>query len=132
MSIQIDQLAAAVNRQLAAFAGATDEIVQKATDDIARATVQQLKATSPKATGAYSRSWKSTKLKSSRHEYSRVIHAGDGEYRLTHLLEKGHNVVRGGKVVGRAKAYPHIADAEQKAITDFEAEIRRKVEEISR
>ena len=130
MAISIDQLAAEVNHQLALFQGATDEVVEKATDDVAKMTVQQLKATSPRGSGDYAKSWRSEKLKSRSHHYGRVIHAGDGEYRLTHLLEKGHDVVRGGKVVGHAPAYPHIADAEQKAIAEFEAEIRREVEAI--
>lgn len=130
MAISVDQLAAEVNRQLALFQGATDEVVAKSADDVAKMAVQQLKATSPQGTGDYAKSWRSEKLKSRPHQYGRVIHAGDGEYRLTHLLEKGHDVVRGGKVVGHAPAYPHIADAEQKAIAEFEAEIRRGVEAI--
>ena len=36
-------------------------------------------------------------------------------YRLTHLLEFGHVVKVKGKVVGAARAYPHLATAETEA-----------------
>lgn len=133
MSISIDQLAAEVNRQLAVFQNATDEIVKDATVKIAKNTVQELKATSPKASGAYASSWRRDKIKSGRHSYAEVIHAGDGEYRLTHLLEKPHKAVYWGRPSGTlSKAQPHIAPAEEKAIADFETEIRRQVEAISK
>lgn len=34
------------------------------------------------------------------------------DYRLTHLLEYGHALRRGGRTYGRAGAFPHIADKE--------------------
>jgi hypothetical protein len=33
--------------------------------------------------------------------------AGSKYYPLTHLLEKGHNIKRAGKIVGSTRAYPH-------------------------
>ena len=129
MAIKIDQLAAEVNKQLAAFAGATDDIVETSAEDVAKATVQQLKTTSPKLTGKYARSWTIYRPKSGPYRHTKIVHAGDGEYRLTHLLEYGHAKVNGGRVQP-SPAGGHIEPAEQAAIADFEAEIRRKVEAL--
>ena len=116
-TIKIDDLAAEVARQLEIFQGATDEIVEAAVDNVARRTVQTLKATSPKRTGEYAASWK---------------RASGGEYRVTHLLEKPHRIANKYGKYGTTSGEPHIAPAEEQAIAEFEAEIRRGVEAISK
>lgn len=133
MAISVDQLAAEVSRQLALFQGATDEVLQEATTKVAKETVQILKSTSPKASGNYARSWRRDKIKTGRHSYAEVIHAGDGEYRLTHLLENPRRVFYWGRYAGfSTTGEPHIKPAEEKAIADFEAELRKGIEGISR
>lgn len=131
MAVQVESLAAEVNKRLAMFAGATDDVVKKSVDSVTKATVSRLKETSPRKTGAYAKSWKSETIKAGRHSYAKVIHAGDGEYRLTHLLEHGHQIVtRSGAKKGFAKAYPHIQSAEEAAIEEFELMLRQGVEAI--
>lgn len=36
-------------------------------------------------------------------------------YRLTHLLENGHKIVKKGQKVGETKAFPHIEEVNDKA-----------------
>ena len=36
------------------------------------------------------------------------------KYQLTHLLENGHDIVRNGETVGRARAFPHWDRAQKK------------------
>lgn len=128
MAIPVSELAKQIAKELEIFAGATDEAVKVSVDDVAKATVQRLRQTSPKLTGDYAASWTATRLKGGRHYYGKVVHADDGEYRLTHLLEHGHALVRGGRTVGYVKAHPHIEAAEQAAIDSFIEEVRKKVE----
>lgn len=104
-----------------------DAVVMLSTKDAAKAAadsvVKQLKATSPKGKASkYAKSWK-TKAQ----DGGQVIY-NEKHYRLTHLLENGHDVVVNGKKVGHAKAYPHIKPAEEKGIKDFEQKIRENVE----
>lgn len=135
MSIKIDDLEKTIIKELQAFAGATDQVVADATEKTAKRTVDRLKATSPVQRpngGKYAKSWKQEDIKAGYHKHIRVIHAGNGEHRLTHLLEKGHNVRNkpNGPIIGHAPAYPHIAEAEEYAIAELYLEIRKGVEGI--
>lgn len=107
--------------------GGVDAVVMLATKDAAKeaanSVVKELKATSPKGKAAkYAKSWKAK-----AQDGGYVIY-NEKHYRLTHLLENGHDVVVSGKKVGRAKAYPHIKPAEEKGIKDFENKIRENTE----
>lgn len=53
------------------------------------------------------------------------------EYRLTHLLEKGHEAVNQYGDSGKStKAYKHIADVEAWAITAFEEGLREGLKRV--
>lgn len=46
------------------------------------------------------------------------------DYQLTHLLEKGHALRRGGRKIGETKEYPHIIPAAEIAIEDFVEKVK--------
>lgn len=48
------------------------------------------------------------------------------KYQLTHLLENGHDIVRNGETVGRARAFPHW-DRAQKEVDSAVNLIRGKL-----
>lgn len=86
-------------------------------------TARNLRATSPKRSGAaYAKSWKAKFLGGT--EY--VVY-NEKHYRLTHLLENGHDLISHGKKVGRVKAYPHIKKAETRAIEEYIDEVTKEV-----
>lgn len=94
-------------------------------DQIKKATkkaVDKLKATSPKRYGKYSKSWKAKEFEST-FEIQSVIH-NEKHYRLTHLLEKGHQNRDGS----RTKAQPHIAQVEEDVIAELESDIISELE----
>ena len=62
----------------------------------------------------YRKSFKDTVTKDTAWITTVEIHSPK-HYRLTHLLEFGHVVKVKGKVVGAARAYPHLATAETEA-----------------
>ena len=99
----------------------TNEVADKVEDikqEVAEDTVSNLKQTSPKKTGKYAKSWKVTKQGT---KY--IVHAKAPYYRLTHLLERGHAKVNGGRVPGKV----HIAPAEEKAIRDYLEKVEREL-----
>lgn len=127
--INVDALGPAIQTILEEFADATAEAVEAATDLTAAETVDRLRSTSPRQPGGgeYAASWTS-EVWQKRYKgiYKRLISAR--EYRLTHLLEYGHRLVRDGKEVGYAAARPHILQAELAARTQFEQNLRRELE----
>lgn len=121
--IDIDQLASAVMTELNNFRDVTVEKMEKAVRDTAKMTVAELRTTSPVgATGDYSQSWKSKRDRSQKGKYrfDMVVYSEKPDYRLTHLLEKGHALRRGGRKIGKVNARPHIQAAEQHAIEMLE------------
>lgn len=106
-----------IARALSEFRNDIVEGIDEAKLKVAKETVKDLKLTSPKKTGDYRKGWTTKKVGTAQ-----VIH-NKTEYRLTHLLEKGH-AKRGG---GRVQAYPHIAPAEDRAIRDYLEEVERVI-----
>lgn len=98
---------------------------QRAVDDslpiVGNETVRELKKTSPKDRGNYSKGWKK-KLETDRFGKKLIVYNKE-HYRLTHLLEKGHAKVNGG----RTKAIPHIKPAQDKAVKNTVKEIKRRL-----
>lgn len=80
--------------------------VVMATDEKAKKLVKLLKANSPKRTKNYSKGWRSKRETDNRTYYIRKIH-NKTRYRLTHLLENGHD--KGHNQKQDVKAIKHIA-----------------------
>ena len=134
-AIDPKDFAGTIINMLQEYRDVTEEKLQSVVDEISKETKQQLIATSPKhkggyagkrIPGTYAKSWTYSTKKVGK-TYKRVVYAKSPEYRLTHLLEYGHASVRGGRVVGRVQAQPHIGKAEQKAIEEFERRLLREL-----
>lgn len=113
----IDQLAAEIAKHLRTYTTDVEQGVEKAKRKVAREAVEQLKATSPKNTGQYAAGWRTKKVDSA------VVIYNATKGSLTHLLEKGHAKVNGGRVPGQ----PHIRTAEQKAIKEYISEVEKVI-----
>lgn len=96
----------------------------KTASDLAVQKLQAVNRFSPNGhpTGAYSKDWTKTEQQTSRLSKQIVVHNED-HYRLTHLLENGHALKRGGRTYGSVPAYPHIYPVEQEVIKVFEDDV---------
>lgn len=120
--IKVGQLTETVSNALNQLCTEVVDQINEEALAVSKDAVNNLRATSPKRTGKYAKSWSQKVFsKGVFGAETRVIY-NVKHYRLTHLLEHGH-LASNGKRVG---ARPHIADAEQKAIAEF----TRKVMEI--
>lgn len=126
--IKVDDLAKTVAGILEEYQDATFENVKEAVDSVSKKAVQRLRVESPKRSGAYAKSWAVKKDRSTKQWFfKKIVYAQSPQYRLTHLLEKGHKVV--GAKNGRTwvDARPHIKNVEQEAIEELVEEIKKKV-----
>jgi hypothetical protein len=113
----VDMLAAEIAKALQTYTKEVEEGMEKAKTKVAKESVKTLKATSPKNTGKYARGWRVKKVGTAQ-----VIHnATRGS--LTHLLEKGHAKVNGGRVAG----IPHIRPVEQAVIKEYIKQIEQVI-----
>ena len=98
-NISIDQLAAEIAKGLAEYSQDVVEKVNISSGQVGKAAVKKLKAVKFKTGGEYSRSWRLKTEPEVGQPNKQIIHNKD-HYRLTHLLEKGHAKVGGGRVDG--------------------------------
>lgn len=110
--------------------------IEVAVEECAKSAVKELRQTSPrgsgKTAGEYAKAWTYTKDKFNRNFglFGVKVHNGK-HYRLTHLLENGHDIInKNGVKVGRSKAIPHIKPVEEKTVAMFEDEIVRRINDI--
>lgn len=123
-SINPDDMGRAIGDILQTFNHSVVTITDEAAIDAAKKAVKELKAKSPKRSGKYARGWTYKKEKSG----SCIVY-NKARPQLTHLLEHGHPVKGRGKVAsGSARAFPHIADAEQTAEKTFITYLTQKIQ----
>ena len=110
-TIKADQLGDALKDIIKEYSKEVQDVVNESIPDVAKDTVKELKRTSPKRPGggAYAASWTS-QIEKGRLGDEAIIY-NKKHYQLTHLLEKGHAKVNGGRVNG----IPHIKPAEDPA-----------------
>lgn len=116
----IDNLANEITSALKEYTTEVEEGLEKAKEENAKEAVKILKATSPRGKRKrrkYYQGWRARKIGTTW-----VVHNATN-YQLTHLLEKGHAKVGGGRVPGR----PHIYPAEQKAIVGYERQLEKVI-----
>lgn len=129
-------VADAISSAFIQYGQQVNEVLDDALMEVGREATEDLKAVngwSPKGnpTGAYSKDWVLDIVPDTRYSRRIVVHNED-HYRLTHLLENGHALKRGGRVYGKAPAYEHIYPINQKAQKHVLSAIERKVEELNK
>lgn len=99
------------------FTTEVEEGLEKSKEKRTKEGAKTLKSSSPKKTGKYSRGWRAKRVGKSW-----VVH-NSTHYQLTHLLEKGHAKVGGGRVAPRV----HIAPVEEMMIKEYEKDVEKVI-----
>ena len=74
--------------------------------------------------GRYRKGWTIT-FNQTRLNIEAIVHNTD--YQLTHLLEFGHQLVRGGRKIGDVQAFPHIDQVNEEAQRMLEERISKAI-----
>lgn len=122
--INIDGLANEVMKGLREYADLADSEVKSAVRKTANSVKKEISDNAPKDTGDYAKSWKASVTQEKSHALQMTVHSKD-HYQLAHLLEKGHELRRGGRKIGDVKEKPHIAPAEEHGAEMLENLIRK-------
>lgn len=110
--IDIDDLAKEIRNGLTEYADLAENEMKKAVRKTAASVRKEIQQTAPKDTGKYQKAWQASVTVQRHHAMTMTVHAGS-QYPLTHLLENGHALRKGGRTVGKVQAFPHIAPAEE-------------------
>ena len=128
--IEPKDFSAWMNTLLDEYGAEVAAVTAEAADKASKEARDKLKSKSTGSfqdiTGSYRRGWRVTFKKTNTGVEARVYNKTD--YRLTHLLEFGHQMRNGG----RAKAFPHIAAVNDQAIAQFEKNLKKGLEDLSK
>lgn len=109
------------------------EAMQEVVPEVAKEAVKKLKSESPrgkgKGSGDYAKGWTMTTEKG-RLTISATVYGKKGTYNLAHLLEYGHAIKKGGRVVGNAKAIEHIKPVSDWAVNEVVTRTLARIEKI--
>ena len=116
-----DMLGVEIEKILDNYAEVTQKNIKEIQRKVARKGASALKNKSKSTfggTGDYAKGWSSTTRKAGKHYDSNVIYNKDIP-QLTHLLEHGHALVRGGRRIGQVQGRPHIAPVEEEVMKQY-------------
>ena len=127
-------LTAAVDEILSKYGDEVFDVLGEAIKETSEEAMQELRSVnklSPNGnpTGAYSQDWEYKQVQVSRLKTEAVVY-NENHYRLTHLLENGHALKRGGRTYGRVQAYPHIAPINDKAQENVIKKVEEKISDL--
>jgi hypothetical protein len=122
----VDEMAEILAAYLSDFSESVTEGVKKAVDTVAKECNAEIKkhVTFNEPTGKYVKAFKIKKTYENKYNKGTTWYVSGGEYRLTHLLEKGHAKIGGG----RTRAFPHIIFGEELAKKRMEELAKEAVE----
>lgn len=104
------------------------EIVAKKTSREARLDLRHVPESVIGGTGKYTRGWRAS-FQTDKLSVKATVY-NSSEWQLTHLLEYGHQVKRGGRTVGEAKPIQHIEPVKQWAFDEFEKRLKEELSKI--
>lgn len=123
--VTLDNLGAAIEKILDEYENDILTGLSASTAEVAKAGAAAVRAGSPKKTGDYARGWTS-KTTSTRIGADAVIY-NRTEYRLAHLLEFGHAVKNGGRIIHgktHVDGNPHIKPVEEEINARYEKAVK--------
>lgn len=130
MNVKVDGFASGVQKLLQEYGDEVWRLVNETVPETGKEARKQLKQKSPHETGRYSRGW-AVQITRERLGVSAEVHNKD-RYRLTHLLEHGHDIKNQYGFVGkdgkRVKALPHIGEVNDWAVDELFDRLKRDIE----
>ena len=133
-TIKPDQLAQEIMKTLDEWKDVTEDAIAGGIIATADKAVDEIRASKPAGAGHYGSwdeylaDWTRTSLSALKggNGYSSIIY-NKKHYQLAHLLEKGHALKQGGRTVGHAQAFPHLAPVAERAENELLSNIKKRI-----
>lgn len=124
----INNLSEEISKMLNEYSEEVTEVTKKNVDIVAKECNEVIKKhiTFKQHTGKYVKSFRVKTSYEDKFNKRKTWYVANGQHRLTHLLEHGHDLQQGG----RTKAYPHIKYGEEFAKKRMEELAIKKIKEI--
>ncbi|WP_373605411.1 HK97 gp10 family phage protein [Bacillus cereus] len=119
----MNDFASEIARELQRYANVVEEDMEAAKEKATDNLLNELKQKSPKSKRTSGRKYANGWRK--KRDSNAIIVHNALKPQLTHLLEKGHAKVGGGRVPAKV----HIAPAEEKAINEFTELVERAIQQ---
>lgn len=121
MGIDIDDFASALAKELSNYSLDVAKQVRQAVQEESKKMLKDIKRDSPKRTGSYKKAMALKTEVDNVYELKKRWYVKDPDYRVSHLLEYGHDVTKEkrGPKIGEARPKPHIEKNEDKAQKAF-------------
>lgn len=128
--IAADMLEDKIREMLEEYCLDITEETKKNVDKVAKECNEEIKKhiTFKQPTGKYVKAFRIKTAYEDRFNKRNTWYVGNGQHRLTHLLEKGHQL-KGG---GRTRAFPHIKYGEELAKKRMEELTKEAIEHANR
>ena len=128
-SVTIGEFALSVETVLKDYKYRIDDDTKRIVKQVAKESADVVKQHTPSNwSNDYKKQIKASAPVVERGNYTSYVHMSGDNYRIAHLLENGHALVRGGRTLGNVKAYPHFKFGEEYA----ERELPKRLEEAIR
>lgn len=125
-TVTADQFANEVGTILDEFAKTSQEVADKAVTEVAKDTAKKLKRAGRSNWNKYPKGW-TAKIEQHRLYTEAVVY--NAKYAgLTHLLENGHVLRRGGRTVGYVNGIEHIAPVNDEVETELVKKLTEGIE----
>lgn len=122
--VTVDNFANVLLKEMERYSKACSEEVKEVVKDVGKKARTELKRTSPKRSGEYAKKWSMKVAKENSTSVEVVVY--DKRYSLVHLLEKGHQLKKGGRSIGAVKPMEHVAPVQEK----LEIELEKGIKEV--
>ena len=135
-TIKPDQLQATVDSVLKTYAKATEDEIAAATKATAEKAAQIVRQEAAAQYGQdYAQAIRARNFRDIQKNGGRSITAyvtAGPRYRIAHLLEHGHALVRGGRTVGFVEGHEHFAIGQDYVDRNFVENVKKAIEEESK
>ena len=108
-----------ISKALDEYSEELQQKVNKVSKQVAIETAKRLKESSPRGKGRkhYADGWKTKKV-TERRKVGYIVYNAE-KPGLTYLLNNGHDIIAGGRTVGRVDGDNHIGKANEWAVAEF-------------